>query len=359
MRILINTPLITIPAGVSNHYLGLKPYFSKNVIYNQYVTNKYIKKYIRFAFFNKLARILTLLFDILKFIFYVILYNPKLIVLNPSFDNRALKRDELFLRLAKLFNRKVAVFIHGWDLNYFKRVLSGINTFSNTWRKSDAFFVLANEFKENLVKLGITAPIYLTTTKVNDKLLVGISLKKNINEIQNILFLARVEKTKGIITSIDAFALLQKKYSNLKFRVVGSGGMLEEAKEYVSNKKIKNVTFTGPLYGDDIKKQYHEADLYILPTHSEGMPTSVLEAMAFGLPVITRPVGGLKDFFENEKMGYIIESLNPVDFAFHIEKLIKDVQKANTISEYNKNFALKHFMASSVAVNFEKTLQTI
>lgn len=45
------------------------------------------------------------------------------------------------------------------------------------------------------------------------------------------------------------------------------------------------------------------------------MPSSVLEAMAFGLPVITRPVGGLKDFFENVKMGFITESKTLGGFA--------------------------------------------
>ncbi len=47
------------------------------------------------------------------------------------------------------------------------------------------------------------------------------------------------------------------------------------------------------------------------------------KAMAFGLPVITSPVGGLVDFFENGKMGYMIENLNPADYAEKIEFLIK------------------------------------
>lgn len=359
MKILINTPLITIPAGVSNHYLGLKPYFSKDVIYNQYLTNKYIKKHIRLALFHKPIRILLFLFDILKFILLIIFSNCKLILLNPSFDFRALKRDEIFLKITILFKRKVVVFIHGWDLNYLDKVFSGVKKFSPVWKKANAFFVLADEFKENLEKLGITVPIHLTTTKVNDRLLDNIPSKKNIIQIQNILFLARIEKAKGIFTAIDAFTLLQKKYNDLIFRVVGSGGMLEDAKEYVKLNNITNVVFTGALFGDDLKAEYKNAHVYILPTHGEGMPTSVLEAMAFGLPVITRPVGGIKDFFENGKMGFLIDSLDPVDYALCIKNLINNIQKANKISEFNKNFALTHFMASKVAFHLEKMLQSI
>jgi len=81
--------------------------------------------------------------------------------------------------------------------------------------------------------------------------------------------------------------------------------------------------------------------------------------MAFGLPVITRPVGGLKDFFENDKMGYMIENLDPKEYAAQIEQLIKDVYKANEISDYNKQYAKKHFMASKIAPLIERKLKEL
>lgn len=355
MRILINTPLITIPAGVSNHYLGLKPYFSKNVIYNQYLTNNYIKQ--KFPHIFKPLRILTFVYDILKFIFLLIVNGFPLVLLNPSFGHRALHRDEIFLKIAKLFGAKVVVFIHGWDKDYLDSVISGQNKFSLVWRKADAFFVLANEFKMNLEQLGIQAPIYLTTTKVNDKLLIGVPDIKEFSKIRNLLFLARVEKAKGILITIEAFVSLQKKYPDLSLRVVGSGNMLEAAKDLVSEREINNITFTGPLHGEDLKSEYSNADVYILPTtHGEGMPTSVLEAMAFGLPVITRPVGGLKDFFENEKMGYMIESLEPENYALSIELLIQNINKTKEISSFNKVYANEHFLASNVAKQIEGIL---
>lgn len=83
------------------------------------------------------------------------------------------------------------------------------------------------------------------------------------------------------------------------------------------------------------------------------MPTSVLEAMAFGLPIITRPVGGLSDFFENEKMGYLVQSLNPNDFAEKIIYLFDNQDSIEEIGEYNYIYAKKHFYASNVALKME------
>jgi glycosyltransferase involved in cell wall biosynthesis len=102
-----------------------------------------------------------------------------------------------------------------------------------------------------------------------------------------------------------------------------------------------------------------ESDIYILPTWGEGMPASVLEAMAFGLPVITRPVGGIVDFFETPKMGYLIESKSENDFYEAIFQLLNDKDRLTEISIYNHQYALSHFAASKVAGSLESVLKNI
>jgi glycosyltransferase involved in cell wall biosynthesis len=360
MKILINTPLISIPAGVSNHYFGLRTYFSKDIIYNQYIPGHYIDQYVKLKPLSRFFRLVTVSFDLFKFIVLLIIFRKPVVLLNPSFDRTALKRDLIYLKIAKFMSCKVAVFFHGWDTIYLESVFKNEKKFSPSWGKADAYFVLAAEFKQYLEKLGVETPIHLTTTKVNDKLIGREIEKKEIQNIKTILFLGRVERDKGIFTTIDAFDILSKKYKDIKLRVVGYGKMLEQAKYYSIKMGLNNITFTGPLYGDDLIKEYLMADLYILPTtHGEGMPTSILEAMAFGLPVITRPVGGLKDFFENNKMGYLIESLEPEDYAQHIESLINDINLAKRMSEYNKKYAKEHFLASKVAQKLELILKTL
>ncbi len=359
MKILINTPHITSLGGVANHYLGLKPYFSKKVFYNQYFTSGEIEEKVNIRLLKWLIRFVLLIFDYIKFVISLLYHKKPIILLNPSFGKTALKRDAEYLKIANFLGCKVAVFIHGWDKDYLQTVLNNKILFSQAWYKADAYFVLATEFKDYLLQLGIKAPIHLTSTKVNDKLVDGIETK-NIEKIKTLLFLARVEKAKGIFTAIDAFEIVSKKYPYLKLKVVGRGNALAEAKEYANKKDLQSIVFTGPLSGDALKTEFTNADLYILPTtHGEGMPTSVLEAMAFGLPVITRPVGGLVDFFENGKMGYMIESLNPADYAEKIEFLINNLDKTNEIANYNMQYARKHFMASKVAVKLETILKSI
>lgn len=141
-------------------------------------------------------------------------------------------------------------------------------------------------------------------------------------------------------------------------RIVGNGSALESSKQYVIEKKIKDIYFTGTLSGQSLIEEFTKGDIYLFPSyHGEGMPTSVLEAMAFGLPIITRPVGGLADFFKQKKNGYLIESFKPNDFALKIEHLINSPYECKEISEYNHKYAIQNFMASNVAKFIENTIE--
>ena len=129
--------------------------------------------------------------------------------------------------------------------------------------------------------------------------------------------------------------------------------------EFVKLNKIKNVDFLGNVTGDDLIQAFTSADVYVLPSHSEGMPTTVLEAMAFGLPIVSRPVGGLKDFFQENIMGYLIEGLEPKDYAVKLESLLNDKETCKLIGEYNHEYAKSKFMASNVALDMEAIFKKV
>lgn len=120
MRILINTPFITSPAGVSNHYLGLKPYFSNKVIYNQYYTRFYVRKLLNNKFMYYGVMPFAFVFNYLKFAFLLVYHKRPVVLLNPSFGKTALQRDTKYLGIAFFFGCKVAVFFMDGIKHIFK-----------------------------------------------------------------------------------------------------------------------------------------------------------------------------------------------------------------------------------------------
>lgn len=341
MKILINTPDLSLSGGVANHYKGLLKFWSCHVRYN-YVGGR-----------KGIPGAIVLPFDFIKFMVICSWRNYDIIVLNPSLGKTAIARDAVFLKIANIFNTKCIVFWHGWSPQMASKIDKQPAWFSKKFKKADLHLVLSKSFKSDLIKWGITSPIELTTTKVDDDLVSSFDIgNKQFNE-STILFLTRIEIYKGIFIALDAFHQSQKKYPRIKFVIAGDGSQLQAAEDFVYEKNIKNVTFLGNLHNEQLIDAFMNAAIYILPTYNEGLPTSVLEAMAFGLPVITRPVGGLNDFFEDSKMGYLIESINPIDFSEKIAYLIENPKTVKEIGEYNHRYAKQHFMASEVAQNLE------
>lgn len=346
MKILVNLRNINIyKGGVANHFAGLKDKFSQEVYYN------FIGGKSNSRFFLPLQFL-----DYIKFCVTLIKFKPDLVHLNPSLDKNSVVREAAFIILSKLFRRKVLVFWHGWDGSYEKKLNEGhAKLFKLIFNQADAFCVLAKRFKIQLEEWGFDKPIFLETTKVDDSLLMGFDINnKHHNRV--VLFLARIEKNKGIYVAIDSIS----GNDDLQLLVAGTGTELEKVKQYVDDNDIKNVEFLGYVSGERKIEAFNRCSVYILPTtHGEGMPTSVLEAMALGLPIISRPVGGIMDFFENGKMGYLTESVDPEEFRNLIEKLIYDREKAMEISRYNHQYAKKRFLASRVAKRLESIYEEI
>ena len=267
-----------------------------------------------------------------------------------------MRRDFVFLRVASIFNIPVVILIHGFDLGVAK-------TINHEWvktnlNKASLVMVLANQFRKMLIEWGVTVPIELMTTKVEDRMLEGFDISKRNGKVDNILFLSRVVKEKGVYETVDTFRLLKKNHPDLHLTMVGGGKELEKLRKYVENKKVDDVTFTGPLAGEARLKAYRDANFFFFSSYGEGMPTVVLEAMAFGMPVLTRKVGGLVDFFEDEKMGRITDSLSPTKFAEMMEPYLTDKELTKRTSLYNHQYALNYFMASKVGLRIESLIKS-
>ena len=348
IKVLINVPRVNqTKGGVIDYFDSLSVYFSNDIKYN-YVGSKSASRY--FVFLQ--------LWDYIRYILIIIWYQPKLIHLNPSLDKKSIFRDAVFLILAKMLFRKVLIFWRGWHENTEEKVKPYL--FRIIFNIADGFVVLAKSFKDKLLKWKISKPIYLETTKVDDKLLEGFNIqKKDYNKV-TFLFLSSIFKTKGIYEAIKTFELIQNRHVDVELFIAGDGPEIDEIIKFTKYRKIKNVFFLGYVKGKQKKDVYLNSNIFLFPTYGEGMPNSVLEAMAFGLVIITRPVGGLKDFFKNNKMGFITESKEPIVYAEYINNLMEDQEKIKKIGLYNHQYAKKHFLASIVAkrlrIIYEKML---
>jgi glycosyltransferase involved in cell wall biosynthesis len=300
-----------------------------------------------------LIKIIVIL-NLLLFPIRLVIHKIDIVHSNPSLAINAVIREAIYIIVAWVLRRRVLVFFHGWhndcleiiEKNYLFRKI-----FVWAYNKADVICVLAEEFKNTLEKWGIKPQIYVETTMVSNKLLSGFDIKNSLknrkSEIKNILFLSRIEKSKGIIESIDTIKILRKKNYNVQLLVAGNGTHYNEVKKYIEP-KADGIKMLGYIEGINKQRIFEASFAFILPSYSEGMPISVLEAMSFGLPVITRPLGGLKDFFKNGRHGFMTTSTDPEVFAKKLEKIIQSKKLYNEIALFNYNYAKTRLMASEV-----------
>ena len=126
---------------------------------------------------------------------------------------------------------------------------------------------------------------------------------------------------------------------------------------FIKERELDNVEFLGFVKGEKKKQLLLDSDIFILPTYYyyEGLPISILEAMATGLPIITTRHGGIPGIIEEGINGFFVPPGNPEMIAETIEKLYFHPHLQAKIAEENIKKALNNFKKE----HYEKSLLEI
>jgi glycosyltransferase involved in cell wall biosynthesis len=358
MKILVLHPDFEDPGGVSAYYKKLESRYTFPV--DHFVTGKRpLEK-------GDIAKITRLIKDYWNFLTKIKKDNYDVIHVNPSLDPRSFFRDGMFLLLARMHKKKTVVFFHGWQETFARKIQNnGMWRFKYLYGKVDAFIVLAEEFKKTLESWGCPQPVIREVIVIDDDILkefdIHQAIEKRIrSEKWRILFLSRILREKGIYETIEAVSILGKKYPQIELIIAGDGEELENIKTYVHKNSISNVIFAGYVVGEEKCRLLEGSHILCFPTYySEGFPNTIVESMAFGIPVVTRPVGGIADFFKNGEHGFTTTSKEPGDFANSMEKLFLDVELYRKISMCNYRYAIENFLASQAASRLGKIYKSV
>lgn len=353
-KILILVPGKDTIGGISNYYNALRSKFSMNVEYLLRGARNWPN---RGGFFKELYRMIR---DIYLFSKKLNDENIRIVHTNTSLDTWDMIRDGIFVSIAKWKNKKVIIFFRGWSHSVRQKIGKRyLWLFKFFVDKSDCCIVLSEWEKHQLQEWGYKKQIFVETTLVDDALIENISSEyiiskyRNGNSNINLLFLSRIEKTKGIYEALDTYILLKKGQPYLHFIIAGDGFELENVKNKVKNEDIQDITFKGFVKGEEKIQVFNESHLFLFTSYSEGMPNAVLEAMAFGIPVVTTNVGGLSDFFIDRENGYIVTENVPSVLADKIDSLIIDKELILEIALNNFKLANERFYSSKVVKRLE------
>ncbi|HAM39050.1 MAG: hypothetical protein A2474_00890 [Elusimicrobia bacterium RIFOXYC2_FULL_34_12] len=238
-----------------------------------------------------------------------------------------------------------------------RRVEFNIN---NKWKYGsvDKIIAISNKVKEVLVKDGIPEnriSVVFSGIDLNrfenistDYLYKEFNVKEGNTIIGTVGSLDYHKNHKGFI---QAASLIKKSIPDAVFFIVGKGCLEKELKEYAKKLNLSDsIIFTG--FRNDIPQILSIFDIFVLSSYTEGLCTSLIDAMAVGLPIIATNVGGVPELIAENINGFQVLPDNPAQIYEAVMKLVKDRNLLNRFSELNKIKA-KEFSKDRMIENTE------
>lgn len=223
--------------------------------------------------------------------------------------------------------KKLVVTVHGSDIfilasnPILRRLIKYI------LKKADYVVVVNETIRDKILELKLTGldgkikvthnavdiEKYNPHTPTNFAQEIGMSSTKLV-----VLFVGNLVSQKGLRYLLEAKKLLK---SPAELVIVGDGPLMTDLKRMVKTEEIEDVTFTGARR--DVYQIMPAADLFVLPSVSEGFPITLLEAFACGLPAVATNVGGIKELVTSE-VGLIVPSADPLALAEGIDTILQN-----------------------------------
>lgn len=155
---------------------------------------------------------------------------------------------------------------------------------------------------------------------------------------------SRLNPAKGLNYLLEAFSALSKQYPSVKLLIAGSGPSEVELKDI---SRILGIEDKAVFLGErnDIKELLHMSDIFVFPTLSEGLPLSLLEAMAVGKPCIASDIGPIKEIIKDDDNGILFRTKDSKDILRAMLEVMNDQQKSKQMLKKGSDFVKGQFDA--------------
>ena len=227
------------------------------------------------------------------------------------------ERKALFLKKAISKKKKTVIHLHGGEFGmWFDDELGDkkCDEIRVLFNSVDAVIVLSEEWQQWLVSRGF-APKRLVV--MHNAVPVPAQPCSPCSH-QDVLFLGRLDARKSPDVLLRASRTMLEQHPNAKL-LFGGDGYPERYEALARELGIaERCEFLGWITGEDKERLFERAGVYCLPSKNEGMPMSVLEAMAHGVPTIATPVGGVPQVIKDGVNGYLM----PVDDERRLSELL-------------------------------------
>lgn len=261
-------------------------------------------------------------------------------------------------RMAAFYTRVLTFFKDFYFINTAHNIFTDKKQLTRFAYKNATIVAVGDHVKKNLIefynlpKENVNV-IYNAVESLNMPIRTIECINKWKSENKFIIGnIGRLSEQKGMIYFLKAAKILLKKYSNLKFIIVGEGELRGELEAYIKkNSLYDSIILLG--YREDVQNIMAQIDLVVLSSLWEGFPLTPIEAFSVGKTVIATNIEGTIEIVKDKENGLLVEVCNEIDLSDKIEFLLKnnnELDKYNKAAQetYNNNYDMNKFNNSHV-----------
>lgn len=212
-------------------------------------------------------------------------------------------RKRIFINIAKRMGKKVVYHVHsGRFLDFASEHIDAVK---DTVGKCDVVVALSENWKQAFSKVFPEARVEILHNGVYP--IEEAPVRRERGGAVKMCFLGMINANKGVYDLVKAIALGKDEFSGrLRLNIAGQGED-ERLKSLIEAEGVGDIVeHIGWVAGDSKRQLLRDSDIFVLPSHFEGLPVSVLEAMNYALPVIASKVGGIPDVVEDGVNGILV-----------------------------------------------------
>lgn len=186
---------------------------------------------------------------------------------------------------------------------------------------------------------------------------LSIGLKEKV-----LAFVGNISEDKGVFELLRAFQSVLSKNNCIRLLLAGSGDKkdISEFNLLISSLHLKpKVNWLGKLAHAEIASLMSSADIFVFPSHHEGLPNAVLEAMSCGLPIIATRIGGIPEAVEHNQSGLLVPAKDVSALANAIEFMVKNADSAKEMGERGREIIKNKFNWQANAENMLQVYREI
>ncbi len=179
-------------------------------------------------------------------------------------------------------------------------------------------------------------------------------ITKKLDERKNIVgYVGRLSYEKGILELIESIPIILKKKPEIIFYIIGDGPAMEFCKLYIKEKQCEdNVIFFGWIDHSQLNDYFNRMKLHILPSNTEALGGTSLEAMASGVISLVSPAGGLKDTIIDGYNGFILDNNHPSTIAKKVLEIM-EMDNLEKIQITSREYVVSNFSYDNIIRKFK------